>query len=291
MALNLRPDAGAGSLNMVDNVIYTVTSSCNGAQPAAWAIDLNVDPPKATSLPLLEAGGSAIGTDGTIYVQGAISGQSPGTWELQALSPRELKVQQKFGSTMRTPRDVSAPSPIVFPYIGRDLIVAGDGGNLYLLDSATLTAPYRTPSMPPISGLASWEDPDGTRWVLASVWGNYGPAPNGSVTAFKVEEQNGKTVLTPAWVSRDMNFPQPPVIANGVVFALSSGEFNRQMNPKNGTHATLYALDAATGKELYSSRNLVTAPAALTGMTVANGRVYFGTTDGTFYTFGMYMEH
>ena len=88
-----------------------------------------------------------------------------------------------------------------------------------------------------------------------------------------------------------MNFPQPPVIANGVVFALSSGEFNRQMNPKNGTHATLYALDAATGKELYSSRNLVTSPAALAGMTVANGRVYFGTTDGTFYTFGMYMEH
>jgi len=98
-------------------------------------------------------------------------------------------------------------------------------------------------------------------------------------------------VLTPAWVSRDMSFPQPPVVANGVVFALSSGEFNRQMSPKNGTHATLYALDAASGKELYSSRNLVTAPAALTGMTVANGRVYFGTIDGTFYTFGIYMEH
>jgi outer membrane protein assembly factor BamB len=89
-------------------------------------------------------------------------------------------------------------------------------------------------------------------------------------------------VLTQAWVSRDIPSPQPPVIANGVVFALSS---------KSGTHATLYALDAATGKELYSSRNLVTAPAALTGVTVANGRVYFGTTDGTAYEFGMYMEH
>ena len=86
------------------------------------------------------------------------------------------------------------------------------------------------------------------------------------------------------------------------MFALSAGEFTRQVKesagvasiderPKGSTHATLYALDAATGKELYSSRNLVTAPAALTGLTVANWRVYFGTTDGAFYTFGLYMEH
>ena len=84
----------------------------------------------------------------------------------------------------------------------------------------------------------------------------------------------------------------PPVIASGVVFALSAGEFNRQIQrPKGSTHATLYALDATTGKELYSSRNLVTAPASLTGLTVSNGRVYFGAIDGTFYAFGMYMEH
>ena len=288
----LPANAGAGSLNMVDNVIYTVTSSCNDAPPAVWAIDLNVDPPKGTSLPLLEAGGLTdlvIGADGTVYVQ-----EGRGTsLTLFALSTRELKVKQSFGATARNPRDDSTPSPLVFPYKDRDLIVTSDGSALYLLDSASLSssaALYRSP-LPAAEGLATWEDPNGTRWILASVWGPNGSAPNGSIAAFKVEEQNGKTVLTPAWVSRDMNFPQPPVIANGVVFALSSGEFNRQMNPKNGTHATLYALDAATGKELYSSRNLVTAPAALTGMTVANGRVYFGTTDGTLYTFGMYMEH
>jgi outer membrane protein assembly factor BamB len=61
--------------------------------------------------------------------------------------------------------------------------------------------------------------------------------------------------------------------------------------PKGGTHATLYAIDAQTGMELYSSRNLVTTPAALTGLTVANGRVYFGGIDGSLYAFGMYMEH
>ena len=55
--------------------------------------------------------------------------------------------------------------------------------------------------------------------------------------------------------------------------------------PKDATHATLYALDAATGKELYSSGNSITAPAALTGLTFANGRVFFGTTDSTVYAF------
>ena len=285
----LPANAGAGSLKMVDNVIYTVTNYC-GLPPAVWAIDLNVDPPRVTSF-ALEAGeiggvgGPVIGNDGTVYVQ-----EGRGTSAtLLALNPRELKVKQSFGATARKPNDDSTPSPVVFPYKGRDLIVTSDGSALNLLDSASSssgTALYRTQPLATVGSLATWEDPEGARWVLASVWGL-----NGSIAGFKVEEQNGKTVLTPAWVSHDMSFPQPPVIANGVVFALSSGEFNRQMNPKNGTHATLYALDAATGKELYSSRNLVTVPAALTGMTVANGRVYFGTTDGTFYTFGMYMEH
>ena len=104
----------------------------------------------------------------------------------------------------------------------------------------------------------------------------------------------------PAWISRDLDSPQLPVIANGVVFALSAGEITRRISdngntvderPKGSTHATLYALDAQTGMELYSSRNLVNVPAALTGLTVANGRVYFGGTDGTLYAFGMYMEH
>ena len=87
------------------------------------------------------------------------------------------------------------------------------------------------------------------------------------------------------------------------MFAASAGEFTRQVQkpsddlttlderPKGSTHATLYALDAKTGKELYSSRNLVTVPASLTGLTVATGRVYFGGADGSFYAFGMYMEH
>ena len=80
-----------------------------------------------------------------------------------------------------------------------------------------------------------------------------------------MEEKSGKLQLTPAWMSRDMDHAEPPVIANGVVFAYGSGENTTQAYPDRGltdfsplrikasTHATLYALDAETGKELYSS--------------------------------------
>ena len=122
---------------MVDNVIYTVTSSCNDVPPAVWAIDLNVDPPRVASLPLLEAGGltdPVIGTDGIVYVQ---EGRGTSSMFL-GLSPRELKVKQSFGATARNPREDSKPSPLVFPYKDRDLIVTSDGSAVYLLDSASL---------------------------------------------------------------------------------------------------------------------------------------------------------
>jgi outer membrane protein assembly factor BamB len=187
----------------------------------------------------------------------------------------------------------------VFTYKNRELIVTGSkDGRLNLLDAASLTPLSRTAQITPEGGgwgsLSSWEEMDGTRWVLASVWG-----ASGSIAAFKLEEQGGKLSLTPAWTSHAMSSPEPPVIASGVVFALSAGEFTRVLNaagsieerPRPGSHATLYALDAATGKELYSSRALIPATAALTGLSLANGRVYFGTTDGTVYAFGIYQEH
>jgi hypothetical protein len=194
------------------------------------------------------------------------------------------------------------------------MATAGPDGRLYLLDSNSLggddhkTPLYRTP---PLSvgagiwgGLSSWEDSDGTRYVLAAVWGplhaelkapvTNGDAPNGSIVAFKIQEQDGKPTLTPAWVSEDMKSPAPPVIAQGVVFALANGEFTRKgkksERPKSGTHATLYALDAITGKEMYSTGDQVTAPGSLTGLSIANGRLYFATTDNTMNVFGKYLE-
>ena len=62
-----------------------------------------------------------------------------------------------------------------------------------------------------------------------------------------------------------MNYPEPVVIANGMVFALSNGENVKQVDSSGRLltskeridtptgNATLYAVDAETGKELFSS--------------------------------------
>ena len=52
-------------------------------------------------------------------------------------------------------------------------------------------------------------------------------------------------------------------------------------------HATLYALDAETGKELYSSGDQIASFAHFAGLSVANGRVYLGTFDSVLYCFGL----
>jgi outer membrane protein assembly factor BamB len=320
-------NARSSNLIMVDNVIYTVTShECGNAPNAVWAIDLNVDPIQVRSFKLDGSsgwglGGAAIGSDGTVYVRTDV--------RLLALSPRELQLKNHYALRESTKEEMAlgdikaVPSPVILPYDNRDVIASDCGTDqLCLIDSGSvqrtppIAQPVRSTSSVAERGLwgslTSWQDADGSRWVLASVLGpphpdlkvpvNNGATPNGFIVAFRVVEKDGKRILEPAWISRDLHSPLPTVVANGVVFALSAGEFTRQMQktpddlltlderPRSSTRATLYALDARTGRELYSSKNLVTVPAALTGLTVATGRVYFGGVDGTFYAFGIPME-
>lgn len=202
---------------------------------------------------------------------------------------------------------MNAPTPVVFEFNGADLIVSSTGdGRLFIVDNKSFggddhktplfeTAPLAAPGGGVWGGLSSWKAPDGKLWVFAPVWGKLnpdlktgktnGPVTNGAVVAFTVEEHDGKPVLTPGWVSRDLQSPVPPVATSGAVFALSSGAA-----PKHSSPAILYGLDARTGEELYSSGNQVTTPGTLTGLTVSNGRVYFATADGTLYAFGVHLE-
>ena len=52
----------------------------------------------------------------------------------------------------------------------------------------------------------------------------------------------------------------------------------------------LYALDAATGKTLWSSGRTITS-FARGGLSAGSGQVYLVTYDNTLYTFGIPMEH
>jgi outer membrane protein assembly factor BamB len=217
-------------------------------------------------------------------------------------------------------------TPAIFNYKGKELMVsASKECRVYLMDTASIggddhrTPLYRTPlicnedvnfaSNGIWGSLATWEDSKGTRWVLTPYWGpthpafkspiGYGEVLHGAIAAFKVEEKTGKLQLTPAWISRDMNRAEPPIVANGIVFAYGSGEDTDQAYPDVGlndtadrripgsTHATLYALDAETGKELWSSGDQIASWNHWSGLSVANGRVYIGTYDSILYCFGI----
>ncbi len=321
------PGSKARSLNIAESIVYTTTArACHNAPSAVWAIDLDDSPPKAHSFVLKGAeikglGGVALGHDGVVYIQTGDGRFDPASNEyansLLALTPKDLKLKCYFslpdaGATKKD-FDMNVSTPVIFSYKDRDLIVtAGKDGRLYLLDSKPSSSGDRMTSLyqtPPIStgdgnsarrgiwgSLSSWEDADGTRYVLAPVWGpphsgltapvTHGETPNGFVIAFKLQDQDGKPILAPAWISRDMISPAPPVIAQGVIFALSNGDVSRK-----ATHATLYALDATNGEEMYSTGNQVTVPGSLTGLSIANSRLYFTTVDNTLNVFGKYLEH
>ena len=218
-------------------------------------------------------------------------------------------------------------TPTVFTYKGRELMAAsGKECRAYLLDPKSLggadhqTPLYKTPlfcneevdfqDAGSWGAVSTWEDTDGTRWVLAPFWGpahsqakfpimNTPLTKDGGVAAFKVEERNGKLELAPAWISRDMKRGEPVIIANGIVFGYGSGEETKQAFPdiglqfdssiraSKGTRATIFALDARTGKELWSSGDQMHQWNHFSGVTVANGKVYLGTYDGTLYCFGL----
>ena len=311
----LPPGSKPSTLTFANGVLYTtVGGGCGGTPDGIWAIDLNAASPTTPAVvshfpsatgPLPTLGGVAIATGGTVYAQ------TPGT--LLALSPGDLKLKQSF-TVPYSPagKNVSAVTPVIFRYKEQELIASASGdGRISLWDTAVTTgdehkaplfqtAPLSTPGHGVWGGLSTWEDSDGARWILAPVWGPVSPEiakltsstapPNGAIVAFRLEEHDGKPMLTPVWISRDLPSPEPPVITAGTVFALSAGEYSRDGKPKASSHATLYALDAKTGKEIYSSGSQVTAPGDLTGVTIANARVYFTTTDNTLYAFGIFLE-
>ena len=293
------PNGSSFGLNMNDKMVYTVAGSgCRNVANAVWSIDLNTPDYKVSSYKTEKAfiggfTGPAIGRDGTVYVD---------TGSVLALDAKDLKVKDSYvpAATGKAPN----AGPVVLTYKDKELIAAlvGDG-TLVLLESASLGgADHHTPlaqteklsrgaKRGAWESLASWRDKSGASWVFASISGpvepgvrfaaNNGSAPHGSIVAFKVEEKDGKMSLTPAWISRDLMNPAPPAIANGVLFALEAG----------GAHATLYALDAATGKQLYSSGDAIGTSTRLAGMSIGDGHVFFTTHDNTLYSFGIPLEH
>lgn len=326
----LPPNSKASALNLDGSVIYATTQdNCGGNPNKLYGIDLSSEETKnytyeAAGANFAGSGGTAIGSDGTVYVETLGDGAD----QVTALS-KSLEVKESFSipapaGVMK--KDISVPSvtPVVFEWNGRDVIVAaGRDGRIYLLDSKSMKTPLAqsdaiasTDAKFAGNGfagtLSSWEDTDNkVRWIYASLWGPAnssakfghanGEASHGSIVAFKLEDQGGKAVLTPAWASRDMLAPAPVATANGLVFALSTGESNREAKEdgkpytlaereKMASPAVLYVLDGDTGAELYNSGNMTATFSHDSGLTVANRRIYFTTHDNLVYSLGFLVE-
>jgi hypothetical protein len=310
------PGGSSFGLNINDKVVYTAAGSgCKNVADAVWSIDLNttdytVSSYKVQKLSLAGLTGPAIGRDGTAYVTtgGGAGDPAAGLYanSVVALDKKDLKVKDWYSPADAAKSKILSATPVVLTLKDKELIVApGKDGTLVLLDSASLGGSDHHTALSQTDGvakpakrgawesLATWQDKAGTAWVFASIAGpvlpnakfatTNGSAPHGSIVAFKVEDKDGHPVLTPTWSSRDLKNPAPPAIANGVVFALDGGSAS--------SHATLYAFDAATGKELYSSGDAIGTYTHLAGMSVGDGHVFFTTHDNTLYSFGIPLEH
>lgn len=282
--------------------------------------------------------GVAISTSGTVFAETGDGAFDPANHQYAdtflALSSKDLQLTDSYTPSnrewlTRKDLDMGNMSPVVFSYKGKEYLAgAGKEGRLFLLDTSSLgCATHRAPlyRSPLIANeeinhaahgfwgaFATWEGHDGTRWLFAPAWGplhsaappiplTNGDAPHGSVMAFRVEVKEGVAALAPAWISRDLNVPEPPVIANGLVFALSSGEDVQQVDAGGNSlgtaervagsrNAVLYALDAATGKELFSSGDTLKSFTHFGGLAISNGRVFVTTWDGCVYAFGLENE-
>jgi outer membrane protein assembly factor BamB len=278
-------------------------------------------------------GGAAIASDGRVIVETGDGAFDPDKNQMAdsviALAPKDLKVTDYFTPRNRawmTKKDLDMGSigPTIFTFKNWELAAAsGKEGVIFLLDTKSLGGPdhrvplYRSPLLANEEvnfagkgfwgAFSTWEDA-GTRWLYAPAWGpptpatkfalQHGETPDGSVMAFKVEEQAGKPVLVPTWNSVNMSVPTPVIIANGVVFALSDGDSPAQFGTSGNLlnvddrkakagHATFYALDATTGDVLFTSAGAIRGFSHFSAPAVGGGRVYVGTEDGMLYAFGL----
>jgi outer membrane protein assembly factor BamB len=303
--------------------------------------------------------GGAVAGPGGLYYQTADGAFEPASNKygntLLNLAPRTLQVLDYFvppNTDLLNKKDLDFGSsgPATFPFQNWELVAAaGKDATVYLLDAKSLGgSDHHTPLFGSRYGndeesyagngvwgsMATSVDAKGNRWLYVPMWGpvakdakfsyTNGDAEKGSVMGFRLTVQNGKPALDAVWVSRNLAMPDPPVIANGVLFALSTGENTVQrttaplppgekemfrMAPRpqepgeparprvrgltarerlqNTEHAVLYGLDATTGKELYSSKDQIDDWTHFSGLTVSNGTVYVITRNSRVYAFSV----
>ena len=295
-------------------------------------------------------GGPVAGPNG-VYVQTADGNHDPAAGiygnAVIAVAPKAYGIADSF-----TPAnwkllnakdlDLGSGSPMIFPFKDRSLLATSSKeGVVYLLDAKNLgggppdhaKSLYQSPRLGNDDELyygrgvwgeiSTYQTPQGERYLYVPMWGppgkdgfqfprSYGPAPHGSIMALQVVENGQGLALAPQWISRDLQMPDNVAVANGLVFAVQTGEQTAQHStnpeghgqPRSGeapetiaglakfrstplAPMVLYAFDAQTGKELYSSSKLLKDWVHFNQPTVALGKVFLVSHDAHIYAFGL----
>lgn len=272
-------------------------------------------------------GGLVVGPKG-IYAQTADGPYDPASGQfgetVVAVSPKDFRLVDSYTPANweylnQKDLDIGSVSPVIFSFEKWTLVGSvGKEAVISLLDANNLggrdhhTPLYRSPrwgndeemlhDRGVWGSMATWQDGQGKRWLFLPMQGppsktapkfqySYGNADTGSIMAFEARtDAAGKPMLEPVWISRDMHTPDPPVVANGVVYGLQTGKNStetRSGGKQPGTNAVLYALDAETGRQLYSSEKLIDSFTHFSEPVVAGGKVFVSTWDGKVYAFGL----
>lgn len=224
-------------------------------------------------------------------------------------------------------------TPVIFDFGGKTLVAASQKESvLRLLDAASLggkdhmtplwASPHlgndaktgTDPSRGVWGAIATYET-GGRRFLYVPLWGEpskespvfpvtHGDTPHGKVMAFEVKKDGDAFSAAPVWASHDMIMADPPVVANGVVFALSTGGEARQNGYKTGdpkmpysvsavlrstpvSNMVLHAYDAVSGKALWDSGKTLPDWVHFSEPVVALGHVYLVTHDAHVVAFGL----
>jgi len=293
--------------------------------------------------------GGPVAGPGGVYVQTADGNHDPAAGiygnAVIAVAPKAYGIADSF-----TPAnwkllnakdlDLGSGSPVIFSFKDRTLLATSSKeGVMYLLDAKNLGGAdhakplYQSPRLGNDEelyygrgvwgGISTYQTAQGERYLYVPIWGppgkdgfsfphSYGPVPHGSIMALQVTENEQGLSVNPQWISRDLAVPDNVAIANGVVFAVQTGEQTAQHSqnpdghgqPRTGEAAetidglakfratpvagmVLYALDAVTGKTLYSSGTQLTSWVHFNQPVVAQGKVFLVSHDAHVYAFGV----
>jgi outer membrane protein assembly factor BamB len=287
-------------------------------------------------------GGAVAGPAGSVLVETSDGLRDPAAGDFSEsvlrIAPQATRLMDSFTPKVwrdNLQHDLSgSASPTVFPFDGKVLVavsqkesvlrllnagqLGGDDHMTPLWESPHLGNDAKTgtdPSRGVWGAITTYENKDGRRFLYVPLYGepskespvfptSNGDTPNGRVMAFEVKSDAGKISAVPLWTSHNMFMPDPPVVANGVVYALSTGGQPMQNGLKPGdprmpypvsavmrstpvAPMILYAYDAETGKPLWNSKKTLTDWVHFSEPVVALGKVYVVTHDAHVVAFGL----